>query len=451
MTEEPIHSAATQNACKLCAPLGASLAIRGIEGAVPLLHGSQGCATYIRRYMISHYREPIDIASSSFDESAAVFGGERNLVAAVQNIDAKYHPKLIGVATTCLAETMGEDVGMYVKTARRDGRLSGCPVFQVSTPSYVGTHVDGYHATVLALVEAFAAQTSRDTHIGIFPGMLSPADIRYIKSILADFGVEGDVVPDYSDTLDGPVWTEYQAIPSGGTPMSALRRLGDAKAALELSETLQPERSAAALLGAKFGVKKISLPVPIGLRATDRLFKALGEVSGKEMPAVHAAERGRLLDAFVDGHKSVFGKRAAVFGDPDMVCGIAALLSEIGIYPAIAASGTPSGRMKTVIDGSVADEAFRPELVLETADFVQLESLVKASDIDILIGHSKGYGMSKRLGIPLIRVGFPIHDRIGGARILHIGYRGAQQLFDIIANTLMARRQDADDIGYAYM
>ena len=59
------------NPCKVCAPLGASLAFKGVEGAVPLLHGSQGCATYIRRYLISHFREPVDIASSSFDEMAA--------------------------------------------------------------------------------------------------------------------------------------------------------------------------------------------------------------------------------------------------------------------------------------------------------------------------------------------------------------------------------------------
>ena len=70
----------TQNACKFCTPLGACLAFRGVESTIPFLHGSQGCATYIRRYLISHFKEPIDIASSSFDESTAVFGGEENLL-----------------------------------------------------------------------------------------------------------------------------------------------------------------------------------------------------------------------------------------------------------------------------------------------------------------------------------------------------------------------------------
>jgi nitrogenase molybdenum-iron protein alpha/beta subunit len=42
----PRTSVSTQNACKLCAPLGASIVFRGIENCVPLVHGSQGCSTY---------------------------------------------------------------------------------------------------------------------------------------------------------------------------------------------------------------------------------------------------------------------------------------------------------------------------------------------------------------------------------------------------------------------
>ena len=69
------HYTATQNACNLCAPLGAALVFKGIANSVPLLHGSQGCSTYIRRYLISHFKEPMDIACSNFGEDTAIFGG----------------------------------------------------------------------------------------------------------------------------------------------------------------------------------------------------------------------------------------------------------------------------------------------------------------------------------------------------------------------------------------
>ena len=55
------------------------------------------------------------------------------------------------------------------------------------------------------------------------------------------------------------------------------------------------------------------------------------------------------------------------------------------------------------------------------------------------------------LGVPLVRVGFPIHDRIGGQRILHVGYRGTQQLFDRIANALIEVGQEASAVGYSYI
>jgi len=41
--------------------------------------------------------------------------------------------------------------------------------------------------------------------------------------------------------------------------------------------------------------------------------------------------------------------------------------------------------------------------------------------------------------------------RFGGQRLLHLGYRGTQQLLDRITNTLLEHRQETSDVGYAYM
>ena len=70
---------------------------------------------------------------------------------------------------------------------------------------------------------------------------------------------------------------------------------------------------------------------------------------------------------------------------------------------------------------------------------------------NLLLGSSKGYPVARELGVPLVRVGFPIHDRIGGQRVLHLGYRGAQRLFDQIVNTLLECQQDDSNVGYSYL
>jgi nitrogenase molybdenum-iron protein NifN len=89
-------------------------------------------------------------------------------------------------------------------------------------------------------------------------------------------------------------------------------------------------------------------------------------------------------------------------------------------------------------------------MVRQGVDFAAIREIALGLSAEFLIGNSKGAAIARELDIPLIRVGFPIHDRIGGQRILHLGYRGAQQLFDTIANALLARAQDRSPTGYSY-
>jgi len=441
----------TQNACKLCTPLGACLAFAGIEGARTVLHGSQGCATYIRRYMISHFKEPIDIASSNFGEQAAIFGGRENLRVSLQNVSKQYEPRLIGVATTCLSETIGDDVGMFLKEIERETSAEGRPVVvPVSTPAYAGTHAEGFHAAVRAVIEQLAEPGEPGKHVNLFPGMCSPSDLRYLREVLEDFDLPTIVTPDYSDTLDGPTWDQYHLIPRGGTSIQQIQQTARAKASIELSQTNDASRTAGCFLEEQHSVPRHRLPLPIGVAQTDELFAVLERLTGQPTPEKHQMERGRLIDSFVDGHKYLFDKRAVVFGEEDLVVGMAGLLAEIGMVPIVCASGGKSGKMQAAIEDLAPDLTSRVE-VLQGVDFVEIEKLAEKLRPDLLIGHSKGYTMSRRLGIPLIRIGFPIHDRVGGARILHLGYRGTQQLFDRITNALIETTQADSSVGYTYM
>jgi nitrogenase molybdenum-iron protein NifN len=442
----------TTNACKLCKPLGASLAFRGIEGCVPFLHGSQGCATYMRRYIISHFNEPIDIASSSLGEKHAVYGGAANLKLGLQNVTKKYAPRLIGVATTCLTETIGDDVKMIINEyeAEFHGGEGHPQIVSVSTPSYSGTHMEGFNAAIQAVVEQMAEPAEPHDSVNVLPGFVSAADLRYLKELLADFGVPFTLLPDYSETLDGEAASDYPLIPEGGTPLADIRRMGGARLTIECGATL-PEKSAGASLQQMHGTPLRRTGLPIGLRETDRLMDALAELSGRRIPARHRAARGRLVDAMVDGHKYLSGKRAAVFGEEDLVVGLTSFLAEIGIRPVLCASGGRSGRFAEAVAAVLDGIPGEMPAVREDVDFFDIEEEAKDLGIDLLVGHSKGYTFSRKEGVPLVRVGFPIHDRLGGQRILHLGYHGAQALFDAVVNTLIARKQDASDVGYTYM
>ena len=444
---------ATQNACKLCNPLGACLAFKGIEKCVPFLHGSQGCATYIRRYLISHFKEPVDIASSNFNEDTAVFGGSHNLKLGLQNITKQYKPEIIGIATTCLSETIGDDVDMILReyAGDSDPDLPGPLMVHASTPSYQGSHIDGFHAAMRATVEQLAEGGPKQNLLNLFPNMASPADLRYLKEILKNFNIPSVMLPDYSETLDGGPWGEYHRIPKGGTPLNAIRKSGTAAASIEFTSVLSEEKSPAGHLEGKFGVSRYRQPLPIGIKESDAFFSLLEKLSETPMPETYEDERRRLVDAYADGHKYVFGKKAIVYGEEDLVIAMTVFLREIGIIPVLCASGGKSGFLKKRLAELVPDLDDLDVKIRDGVDFVDIEDEAKILKPDLLIGNSKGFTLSRKNQIPIIRIGFPIHDRFGGQRLHHLGYRGTQELFDRIVNTVIEYRQNSSPIGYTYM
>jgi nitrogenase molybdenum-iron protein NifN len=476
-----------------------------VEGCIPFLHGSQGCSTYIRRYLISHFREPMDIASSNFHEESAIFGGSSNFQQGVLNVLRQYQPQLIGAATTCLAETIGEDMPrLLLDLKEKHGDRITAPIVTVSTASYRGTHMDGFHSAVRELVEQLAerptsvaagilpavepgfqpggmyvefpktVETTKRVEItsvfpggkmppytagkmpaatppvAIFPGMVSAADLRHLKEILADFGLPFTLLPDYSETMDGATWSEYEKLQSGGTPVASIRALGSAQTSIEFGRTLVDTETGGTVLQNKFAIPRRLLGLPMGIRESDVFFNALAEIAGGEIPVKYQRERGRLVDSLIDGHKYIFEKRAIVYGEEDLVIGLTSFLCEIGVTPVLCASGGHSKQFEKALR-EAAPSLPAESLVKERFDFAEIAELAPSLKPDFLIGSSKGYQIARSLNVPLIRAGFPIHDRIGGQRVLHLGYRGAQELYDRIVNALLEVKQETSTVGYAYL
>ncbi len=451
---------ATRNACKLCAPLGASMAFKGIEGCVPIIHGSQGCSTYVRRYMISHFREPVDIASTNFTEESTIFGGGPNLKMALDNISNQYKPTYIGISTTCLSETIGDDVPQIMKEFRNDHpELDGVGIAHASTPSYCGSHVDGFHQAVVAVINYLSSETEKNDKIVVLPGMLSPADYRYIKEVFAVMGQGVILLPDLSETLDNAHWNDYKRIPDGGTSVQELSEVGGAKAYLQFGDVLNKGMkvntvgrknipSPGSTLEDKYKMNGQSITFPMGVNATDRFFEAIETLTGHTMPEKYAMERGRLVDAYTDGHKYVFAKRAVIYGEEDFVIGLTEFLAEIGVEPIVIATGGKSSTFEGVIKSKL--QPGHDPKIMTGADFEEIDEATQGLSPDFFIGHSKGYYISHKFKVPLIRVGFPIHDRVGGQRILHVGYEGAHRLFESIVNSLLEYKQNTNPIGYKY-
>jgi nitrogenase molybdenum-iron protein NifN len=385
-----------------------------------------------------------------------VYGGGANLKQGLKNVMSKYGAKLIGVASTCLTETIGDDVPMIVREFRQEmggqNATTDFPVLvTVSTPSYSGTHMEGFHAAVRAVVDHVSVEHEPVGLINLLPGFVSPEDFRHLKEIIDDFWCPAVILPDLSLTLDGPAQEDYQKIPRGGTPIEDIRRMGGARATIEFGWTIENQQTAGALLRERFDVPLHPMGLPIGIRESDEFFGKLEELTGTGRLPKYELERGRLVDSYVDAHKYVFGKRAVVYGEEDLVVGLTSFLVEIGVKPVLCASGGTSKRFRAAI--AKVTEGILPELpeVRDGMDFQQIEEIAKELSPDLMIGHSKGYTLSRKLEIPLVRVGFPIHDRFGGQRTLHLGYRGTQSLLDRVVNAIIEETQESSPVGYGYM
>ena len=310
--------------------------------------------------------------------------------------------------------------------------------------------MEGFHAAIKAVVQQLTEGNSPVDSVTVLGGFISPADIRWLYDVFSFYDQHVTILPDYSDSLDGPALDDYPLVPEGGTPLADIRAMGGARATIEFGGTLQAD-SAGSALKKMYETPLYQLGLPVGIRATDSFFATLSELLGKDTPKRFIQARGRLVDAMVDGHKYIFGKRTVLYGEEDLVAALAGFLAEIGVRPVLCATGGKSGHFAEAIKDAMGDLC--PELpeVYEDVDFLDIEERAAELDVDLILGHSKGYSFARKMGIPLIRVGFPVHDRIGGQRILHLGYEGAQRLFDEITNVMIAKKQDDNPVGYTYM
>lgn len=446
MTQSP-HPAGTESAklvnenqCHMCMPLGGVVAFKGIEHAMVLVHGSQGCSTYMRLTNVEHYHEPVDVASSSLNEKQTIYGGEKNLKQALNNVIRVYEPKVIGVLTTCLTETMGEDLNRIIASWRADTGNVETDIIPVSTPSYDKTHTEGFWTATRSIIAHYAKTGVRPhSRINVIIPHISTADIRAIQDILDQWGVAYTMLPDYSMTLDRPFAGKYRKVPEGGTKTADIAAMGGAPLTIQFGRTCDDSISPGQYLRERFGVPLVCLPLPIGIENTDIFMQALEEHTGRPVPERLQNERGWLIDAMADAHKYNASARPLVYGEPELVYAYTCACRENGAVPSVIATGSPHSRIGDMLR-TLLDEADEKPVILEGADFATIEAAALDAGSTIAIGHSGGRQLTERHGIPIVRAGFPVHDRVGGQRILSAGYAGSLAFLDRFTNTILEKK-----------
>jgi len=412
------------NPIKLSQPMGATLAFLGVDGCMPLMHGGQGCTSFTKVYYTRHFCEPIAIQTSAVTDAIAVLdGGDYSIVESVKNICKKVTPSLIGLHTTGLPETKGDDIrGVAAKV--------DYPLVWVNTPDYEGGLESGWGLACKALIEQLVkkSETTDAAKVVILPHVsMQPIEVEKLKELVSAFGFAVCALPDLSTSLDGHLGEKQSALSSGGIAIEEIRRLADARLVLSIGDSML--KSAVALQEKNSAMHHHHLPHLQGLEATDHLIAILLAESGFKQPGPGIIRwRKRLQDALLDCHFSLGQTKFLVAAEPDQLAGICQALYEAGGKVEAAVSTVDSPQLEKV----------RAERVL-VGDLEDAEAL--AEHYDLIVGNCHCEALAHRLHKGLVVRGFPNWEQVGNGLKNDVLYEGGAYFLFECANAATAMRE----------
>ncbi|MBI5058055.1 MAG: nitrogenase iron-molybdenum cofactor biosynthesis protein NifE [Nitrospirae bacterium] len=427
------------NPLKHSQSIGAAIAFQGINNAIPVIHGAQGCTFLGKVLLTKHFREPIALQSTKLFTEDVVMGSDENLVKTIEGIIEKNNPDVIGVLTSGLSEVKGDDIQLVVSSQKlgvkeevNEFRIKnkGCVIAHVSTPDYEGGLETGYEKAVETIIKQILCGQNKSTDsclltsdycfINVLAGPhLTPADFTELRDIIEAFGLKPIILPDLS-ALDGSR-QGFSALASGGTDVEDIKRMSSSAFTLAIGASMELP---AKLLNAKFGIEYSVIESLSGLNDTDIFMQTLSFLSGNPVPAKYERQKRILVDGMRDAHFYFGSKKICLALEPDMAIQTSRWISEMGAEVTLAV--IPQ-------NAESAGEILAKEVLV--SDLFSIDG-----EFDLLISNSHAEDTAKKFGVPLYQTGFPVYKIIGNSSKITIGYRGTLAMINEIANMLLLEK-----------
>jgi nitrogenase molybdenum-iron protein NifN len=403
---------------------GASLATLGFAKSIPLMHGSQGCGAFAKVYLIQHFREPMPIQNTAVDQIAAVMGSDSNIQDALQLLQQQHNPDLITVLSTGLTEMQGSDIARNVREFEQHHQ-NKTSIAAVPCPDFVGSLQTGFANTLDSIIKRCLADiTAHKTYFDqiniLCSSALTPADVELIKQYCEFFDLQAIIAPDLSTSLDGHLDTElFSPTSTGGTTIEDVRQMPNSAATICIGESVFKTGE---WFEKTYEKKSHYFSHLMGLEQTDAFVQLLSDLSGRPIPQKLLRARKRLQDTLLDTHFVLTDEAIGIAQESDAILGFSALCSEVGCQLPIAITATnseqlPSTSVEHITVGDHSDlDPYLPTLRLvigntHCAEFIEPD-------------------------VPVLRAGYPCHDRYGNSDVLFAGYEGARATLNAMANIL---------------
>ncbi len=222
------------------------------------------------------------------------------------------------------------------------------------------------------------------------------------------FGLQPVILPDLSQSMDGHLGEgDFTPLTQGGASLRQIAQMGQSLGSFAIGVSLQ---RAASLLTQRSRGDVIALPHLMTLDHCDAFIHQLAKMSGRGVPAWIERQRGQLQDAMIDCHMWLQGQRMAMAAEGDLLAAWCDFARSQGMQPGplVAPTSHPSLRqlpVEQVVPGDLED----------------LQQLLSHQPADLLVANSHARDLAEQFALPLIRVGFPLFDRLGEFRRVRQG------------------------------
>ena len=410
------------NPIKLSQPMGALLCFLGIKDTMPLMHGAQGCASFSKVFFTRHFCDPIAVQTTAVNDLTAVIdGGEYSIGEAIKNITKKVQPKLVGLFTTGMTETKGDDIKGVTYLLRDEQQM-----VYVNTPDFEGGLESGFAKSIEAIVEQLVEKRDTINHqkaLLIPNANLTPLEVEKIKEQIELFGFdEVFALPDLSLSLDGHLGLKQGALTSGGIAVEEIKALGDSTVVITVGDSV--EKAGELMLTKNEQMKHIHFDALGGLIASDAFYKALLEIQGLTKPHSSIIRwRKRLQDALLDTHFALGGTRVIIAAEADQILALSQTIHEAGANIVAVVAPTKSKALSQVPCDNII-----------IGDFEDVEESMV--DADLIISNYHAERLADKHHKALLVRGFPNYEIVGNQLKYDLLYEGSCYLLFELANLI---------------
>lgn len=376
---DSVSGAVSQRACVYC---GARVVLNPITDAFHIVHGPIGCASYtwdIRGSLSSGddiYRNSF---STDLREQDVIFGGEKKLEAAIEEIARRHHPKLIFVYATCIVGVIGDDVDAICKKMSDKYNMHVIPV---KSPGFSGNKSTGYRMACNAIMEVLEHYKGQPKQQGI--------------NILGDYNLAGEmwIIKNYMKEIGIPVVStftgdcSYESMKRASA--AALNVVQCAGSSTYLANRMEEEMEIPFIKVSFFGIEDTT-------SSLIRITEALGDERARERAVAFCKKKTAKLEAFLTIYrKGLKGKKAAIYvGGGFKAISLIRQFRSLGMQTVVV--GTQTGKPEDYeMIGSLVDEN---SIILDDANPAELETFMKEKGADILVGGVKERPLAYKLGI----------------------------------------------------